>query len=122
EDDRDVQPRVLDREPLHGVVLVGPVQARVAGAARAGRVDRDVGSTGQYRADVVVDEDLLLTNRVRQIEAALARAGVAGVGALVLLVLALLAVLPRRGLPSRGVAAAFFAGAMLVQVRRLPTG
>ena len=38
EDQRDVQPRVLDRVLLDHVVLVGPVVAGVAGAALAGRV------------------------------------------------------------------------------------
>src|SRR5207253_4446531 len=72
EDDRDVQPRVADREVLHGVVLVGPIKAGVAGAALRGCGDRNVASTGQDRARVVVDEYLLLTNGVGQVEATLA--------------------------------------------------
>ncbi len=79
EDDRDVQPRVLDRVGLHGVVLVGPVQARIAGTALSGRVGWDVGPAGQDRANAIVDEDLLLTHRVGHVEGALAGAGVAGV-------------------------------------------
>jgi hypothetical protein len=52
-DDRDVQPRVLDRVALDGVVLLGP--------ALAGVVGRVVGCAGQDRPGVVVDQDALET-------------------------------------------------------------
>jgi hypothetical protein len=80
EDDRDVQPRMLHRVRLHGVVLVGPVQAGIAGTPLASGVGRDVGPAGQDRADIVVDEDLLLAHRVGQVEATLAGAIAAGIG------------------------------------------
>src|SRR5258707_10750066 len=69
-----------DRVRLHRVVLAGPVLSGVPGAALAGGIDRDVGTAGQDRADIVVDEDLLLADRIRQVEAALAGAVVAAVG------------------------------------------
>ena len=71
---------MLDREVLHRVVLVGPVLAGVSRPAGVRGVDRDVRSTGEDRSHVVVDENLLLADRVWIVEATLAGAGVARIG------------------------------------------
>ena len=59
EDQRNVQPRILDRVLLDHVVLVGPVVAGVTGAALAGRIRRVVRTARKQRARVVVDEPRL---------------------------------------------------------------
>ena len=122
EDDRDVQPRVADREVLHGVVLVGPIKAGVAGAAPAGRGDRNVASAGQDRAGVVVDEYLLLTNGVGQVEATLAGTAVGRVGDLRNLDLDHLADLLRQSHSFQQVVDPVLDRSMRVQVRGLLAG
>ena len=122
EDDGNVQPRVLDRVALHGVVLGGPVQAGVAWATLAGRVDGNVGSAGQDRADVVVHEDLLLTGRVGQVEPALAGAVAGRVGDLGRLDLHHLADLFRQRHLAEQVADPRLDRMAGVQVRRLAAG
>ena len=79
EEQRDVQPRVLDRVLLDHVVLVRPVVAGVPGATLAGRVRRVVRAAGEQRARVIVDQPRLQAALVQLGPApAAARAGRAG--------------------------------------------
>src|ERR1700704_155771 len=75
-----VEPRVLDGVALDHVVFVGPVEPGIAGAAFARGVDRVVGAAGQYRANVLVDEEGLHACRVGHAEVAGVAVGAVRIG------------------------------------------
>jgi len=80
ENDRNMQPRMLDGVPMDDVVFVGPVVPGISDTTVTGGVDAVLGSAGQDRAGVLVDQDLLHARRVRHGETVVSAGGSVCIG------------------------------------------